>query len=116
MADEYHAEIYLFYHLAYINHTKNLSGASDTISLFFDHLDFQKIKINGIHKAVLVESRFGMPFEFVDIDIQPDWFAEIKFIAYLIQSIENLVGSGIVAVITDGGIFDHTVVFKFFSP
>ena len=40
-----------------------------------------------------------MPLEFVDIHIQPDRFAEIKFIADLIQSIENLVGSCIVAVI-----------------
>ena len=44
-----------------------------------------------------------MPLEFVDIHIQPDRFAEIKFIADLIQSIENLVGSCIVTVITDGG-------------
>ena len=44
-----------------------------------------------------------MPFEFVDIHIQPDRFAEIQFIADLIQSIENLVGSCIVTVITDGG-------------
>ena len=57
-----------------------------------------------------------MPFEFVDIHIQPDRFAEIQFIADLIQSIENLVGSCIVTVITDGGIFDHMIVFKFFSP
>ena len=67
-------------------------------------------------KAVLVESCFGMPFEFVDIDIQPDWFAKIKFVADFIQSIKNLVCSGIVTVITDGSVFDHTVVFKFFSP
>ena len=88
----------------------------DLICLLFNHLDFQKIKINGIHEAVLVESRFGMPFEFVDIDIQPDRFAEIKFVADLIQSIKNLVCSGIVTVITDGGVFDHMIVFKFFSP
>ena len=67
-------------------------------------------------KAVLVESCFGMPLKFVNIDIQPDRFAEIKFIADLIQSIENLVGSCIATVITDGGIFDHMIVFKFFSP
>lgn len=67
-------------------------------------------------ETVLIESRFGMPLEFVDIHIQPDRFAEIKFIANLIQSIENLVGSCIVAVITDGGVFDHMIVFKFFSP
>ena len=56
-----------------------------------------------------------MPLEFVDIHIQPDRFAEIKFIADLIQSIENLVGSCIVTVITDGGIFDHMIVFKFYD-
>ena len=87
-----------------------------SLFLFFNHLDFQKIKIDRIHKAVLVESCFGMPFEFVDIDIQPDWFAKIKFVADFIQSIKNLVCSGIVTVITDGSVFDHTVVFKLFSP
>lgn len=40
----------------------------------------------------------------VDIQYRNDRFAEIKFIADLIQSIENLVGSCIVTVITDGGI------------
>lgn len=84
--------------------------------LFYSSITWisRKIKINRIHKTVLVKSCFGMPFEFVDIHIQPDWFAEIKFIADHIQSIENLVGSCIVAVITDGGVFDHTVVFNSF--
>ena len=57
-----------------------------SLFLFFNHLDFQKIKINRIHETVLIESRFGMPLEFVDIHIQPDRFAEIKFIADFIQN------------------------------
>ena len=93
-----------------------MRSENSSLFLFFNHLDFQKIKINRIHETVLIESRFGMPLEFVDIHIQPDRFAEIKFIADLIQSIENLVGSCIATVITDGGIFDHMIVFKFLFP
>ena len=43
--------------------------------IFFNDLDFQKIKLNAFDKGILPETRFGVPLELLDIVFQPDRFA-----------------------------------------
>lgn len=40
--------------------------------IFFDHVDFQEIEINGVDKIVAREPRFIYAFKFVDVVIEPD--------------------------------------------
>lgn len=55
-----------------------------------NNMDFQVIKINGIHKIILIKSRLCMLLKFCDRYIQPDRLAQIKLIADFLQRIENL--------------------------
>lgn len=84
--------------------------------LFFNDMNFQKIKINRFHKIVLVETGLAMALKFSDGGVQPDRFAQIKFIADLVKSLENLVGPGIFAVICDDGVSEKVIVFYNFKP
>ena len=49
------------------------------------HLYFQIIKINRIYKIILIKSSLGMPFKLCDRGVQPERFAQIKFITDLVQ-------------------------------
>jgi hypothetical protein len=57
----------------------------------------QKIKINRTNKAVLKETSFVKALKFAYISFQPYRMFQIKFIAYLIQSSEDFMSTGIVA-------------------
>ena len=57
--------------------------------LLLNDLDLQIIKINGIHKIILIKSCLCMLLKFCDRHIQPDRLAEIKLIADFLQRIEN---------------------------
>ena len=57
-----------------------------------------------------------MFFKFFDGGIQPDGLAQIKFIADGIQRVEYFMRAGVLGIIADDGIPEHSVVFKFFSP
>lgn len=84
--------------------------------LLLNNMNFQIIKINRIYKVILIEPCLVMFFEFLNIMIQPDWLAKIEFIADRVQSIEDLMRSGIIRLIADYGVAQHMIVFKFFSP
>ena len=64
-------------------------------------MNLQIIKINGIYKIILIESCLVMSFEFINIMIQPDWLAKIEFITDRVQSIEDLMRSGVIRLIAD---------------
>lgn len=78
-------------------------------------MNLQIIKINGIHKIILIESCLVMSFEFINIMIQPDRFAEIELITDRVQSIEYLMRSGLIRLIADYSVAQDMIVFKFFS-
>ena len=71
-------------------------------------MNLQIIKINGIHKVILIESCLVMSFEFINIMIQPDRFAEVELITDRVQSIEDLMRSGVIRLIADyGAAYDY---------
>lgn len=84
--------------------------------LFFNDQDLQIIKIDGVHKTVLVKPGLGMPFEFGNRRVQPDRRAQIELVADLIQRMKYFVCAGVVGVITDDQIPYQTIFFDFFSP
>lgn len=79
-------------------------------------MDLQIIKINGVYEIILCKTCLVMTPEFFDVRVQPYWFAQVKFIAYGVQSAEDLMCPGIVVILTDNGIPDHSIVFEFLSP
>ena len=79
-------------------------------------MDFEVVEVNRIDEIILIESCLGMTLEFVDCGIQPNWFAEIEFVTDSIQSVENLVCSGIVTVVANSSVTKQSIVFKDFSP
>ena len=56
-----------------------------------------------------------MTLELCDRGVQPDRFAQVKFITDLIQSVKYFVRAGVGGLISDHGIPQHSVIFKFFS-
>jgi hypothetical protein len=57
-----------------------------------------------------------MAFEFGYRGIQPDRFAQVKFITDLIYRVKDLMGAGIPGIIADHGILQQMVVLKDFGP
>ena len=84
--------------------------------IFFYNLYFKVIKIYGIYEIVLIESGFGVSFEFVYRVVKPDWFTKIEFITDLVQCVKDFVRTCVFCIITDDGIPEHPVIFKFFCP
>ena len=84
---------------------------------FFNYMNLQVVKINGIDEIILAEPGPGQMPEFVYICIQPDGFAQIEGIADFIKRPEYHLSSG-QAVIAYGnsGIFDKIVVSENLSP
>ena len=69
-------------------------------------MDLQIIEIYRIYEVILCEPRLVIALEFLYGGIYKDWFAQIEFIAYGVERVEDLMGPGIVSVITDDGIPD----------
>jgi len=84
--------------------------------IFFNYLNLQIIKINGIYKIILIESCLGVALEFLDGAVQPDRLTQVKLITDLVQCMKYLMCAGVLRFITDCGVTEHSVVFKFFSP
>ena len=57
--------------------------------LLFDHMNLQVVKFNGFNKAVLTEAGSVVALEFVDVGIQPDWLAQIKFLTDLFYGLKD---------------------------
>ena len=57
-----------------------------------------------------------MPFEFVDGGVKPDRLAQVELIADFVKRVEDLVCPGVVCLVADDGIPQHSVVFEFFAP
>ena len=84
---------------------------------FFDYLDLQIIKFNMFNKLILSKTGFGVKLEIMDIGVQPDRFASIKFIADIIERLKYHLGPGKTVVTdADGGVLDQMVVCDDFSP
>ena len=75
-----------------------------SILIFFDHLDFQIIKVDSLYEIILSESRLTVPFEISNSFVQPDWLPQIKFVAYLFQGPEHLMSARVFTAICDTGI------------
>ena len=85
-------------------------------SVLFNYLDFQKIKIYLLHKAVLPETGFAVPLKITDICVQPDRFSQIKLITYILKRAEYLMRSGVIRIVTDDSILKQTVISENFGP
>ena len=68
------------------------------------------------NEIILIKTGLIMLFEIPHRGIQPDRISQIHLIADFLKSVKNLVGSGIIAVITDNGVLKHAIVFPYFSP
>lgn len=84
--------------------------------ILFKNLNFQKVKINGFYKIILIKTGFRIFFKFIHRDVKPDRLAEVELVSDCFQSAEYLMGSGIVAVVANNGIFYEMVVFNNFCP
>ena len=84
--------------------------------IFFDYVDFQIVKIDVFHKAVLCETGFVVLLKFFYGRIQPDRLSQIKLIADLVQRMKDLVGTGVRTVVLNDGITQHMVIFKNLCP
>lgn len=79
-------------------------------SVLFDDLNLQMIKIDGFDKVVLIKADLGETPEIRYIFVQPDGSGQIEFIAGLLQSVKNLMSSGILGGILDADGFDDMSV------
>ena len=61
-------------------------------------MNFQIVKVNRIHKVILMKSGLCMSFEFFDIGIQPDRITQIKFMADFVDRMKNLVCAGVIVI------------------
>ena len=72
------------------------------LSVLLNHLDFQVIEVDFLHKRILAGACFGMAAEIVDIAVEPDWFAEGRTACRPpAATSKNLMGSGFFAVVAD---------------
>ena len=81
-----------------------------------NHMDFQKVKANPLHKVILGKPRLPMLFKFLHRSIQPNRLALVKFIANFLQCPENLMCPCILAFIRNDSIFDEPVAFPYLKP
>lgn len=85
--------------------------------IFFDHVDFQEIEINGVDKIVAREPRFIYAFKFVDVVIEPDRGRQVERMAYFVQGGKYFLRSGFAGrAVFHHEITDHFIVLKFFCP
>ena len=84
------------------------AAVSQGPSVLFDHLNFQKIEIYLLHKAVLPETGFAVPLKITDICVQPDRLPQIKLIAHLLKRAEHFMRSGVIRTVADNGIPQQT--------
>lgn len=84
--------------------------------ILFNDLDLQIIKLNGFYKIILIKSCFAVAFEFSYGLIQPDGLAQVKLIANFVKGPENLVGTGVIAVVGNAGVLQHMVILKSSCP
>ena len=61
-------------------------------------MNFQIVKFNRIYEVILMKSCFCMSFEFINIGIQPDWIAQIKFMADFVNRMKNFVCAGVIVI------------------
>lgn len=85
-------------------------------SLFLQDLYFQKIKVNAFYEIVLIKTSLLMTLKVLNVGIQPYGLAQIPGIAKILQGAEDLVGSGILHVLTYRHIFYHMVILHELSP
>lgn len=83
-----------------------------SFSVFFDNLNFKKIKIDLFDPVVLSEFRFAVAFKIGNVGIQPDRHCQIPGIADAVQSPENLVGSCLAGIVADYEILFRVIVFQ----
>jgi len=80
--------------------------------LFFNDLNFQKIKINVFYKIILGKPGFGMPLKLMDRSIQPHGFSKIELEADVIKRLKDHSGSGKTVVRdADDGVFHDPGIF-----
>lgn len=89
---------------------------SGEVSIFLDHVNFQKIEINFFYKIILMKTRLAVPFKLGDGAFQPDRLSQIELQADFFQRVKYLVGACFLSPVLDHGIFYHAVVLKFLCP
>lgn len=82
------------------------------LPLFFNDLNFQKIKINVFYKIILGKPGFGMLLKLMDSSIQPHGFSKIELEADVIKRLKDHSGSGKAVVRdADNGVFHDPGIF-----
>jgi len=80
--------------------------------LFFNDLNFQKIKINVFYKIILGKPGFGMLLKLMDRSIQPHGFSKIELEADVIKRLKDHSSSGKAVVRdADDGVFHDPGIF-----
>lgn len=94
----------------------NSFGSRILTNLFFYNLYFQVVEFDGIYEVVASESCFVMSLEFFDVVVEPDWLAQVEFVANLIECMKYFMCSGVICLITDHSVLQEMIVFPNFSP
>lgn len=84
--------------------------------IFFDHLNFQIVKVNAFYKIVLCKPYLAVTLKVGYGFVQPHGPSQVKLAAYFIQCMEDLVGPGVGAAVFDAGVLQHMIVFKSSCP
>lgn len=84
--------------------------------VLFDYLDFEVVEGDFFYKIVLIKTGFAVTFKFTDRGVQPDGFAQIKFIADFVKCVKNFVCPRIFPIILNDCVAQHVIIFPDFPP
>ena len=83
-----------------------------SISIFFNYLNFQIVKVNMLYEIVLRKPHLAVALEIRYGFVKPHRPAQVEPDAYFIQSVEDLVRPGIGGAVFNAGVLQHMIVFK----
>ena len=86
------------------------------VSIFLDDLNFQIIKIDGFDETVPGKAGLIITLEIRNIYIQPDGGGEVKLMTDLVQSMEDLMRTGVSTAILQADILQNMIAFNDFCP
>ncbi len=80
------------------------------MSIFFKNLNLKIVKVYRIDEVILVEAAFVMALEVIYRGIKPYGARKVKVMAYPVDRVKNLVGSGIIFKVLNHHIPKYPVV------
>lgn len=84
--------------------------------IFFDHLDFQIIKVDGLYEIVLPKTNLGKTLEICFIAFQPEGHADVQLVAGFVQGAIDLGGPGVFGWIFNADRLDYVCLVKGSDP